>query len=340
MQHLPTPKPSRRSICSLPLCYLTGALVQFAHAQASGAPAAKSGGLYSLLSMLSALAFFALLVGVVRPKTFTFLFKEKTTRKRVCGIFGAAMVGFAIVASAVEPKPVAPAQETAAKSAQTKAQSEASAAEQRAKAAEARAERAEKAAAVASANAFSKTGNPKAPRSKGQSASGKEAAQEAAAPKTRIANGGEELPSNVTVMNIPGVGSRQVGEVDNVEYAVLSAETVPRIGDTRADGVFYVLRVAAANSDKTTHDVTTMLMKLLDDQEREFDPSDQGGMALALSGDQSAESFSAQVQPGVTKQFTLVYDAPADASGLKLKIPAGGFGFGQDAVIKVPTASE
>ncbi len=62
-------------------------------------------------------------------------------------------------------------------------------------------------------------------------------------------------------------------------------------------------------------------------------------MALAATGDQSAEPFSAQVQPGVNKKFTLVFDAPADAKGLKLHIPAG-FGFGRSADIKVPTAGE
>jgi hypothetical protein len=89
-------------------------------------------------------------VGAVRPKTFTFLFKEKTNRKRVCGIFGAAMVGFAIVASAVEPKPVAPvvtAQEKRTRSDWAKAQSQVRAAEQRAKVAVAPAEKAEKARA-------------------------------------------------------------------------------------------------------------------------------------------------------------------------------------------------
>jgi hypothetical protein len=53
-----------------------------------------------------------------------------------------------------------------------------------------------------------------------------------------------------------------------------------------------------------------------------------------------AQLFSAQLQPGVTKKFTLVFDLPSDAKGLKLKIPAGGFGFGQDAVIKVPKEGE
>lgn len=147
------------------------------------------------------------------------------------------------------------------------------------------------------------------------------------------------MPNNVTVQNIQGVGKRQVGVVDDVEFAVLSVERTSRIGGTQADGVFYVLHLVAMNNDKETHDVTTTLMKLLDDWEREFDPSGEGAMALPLEGEESAEPFSAQVQPGVIKKLTLVYDAPADASGLKLHIPAG-FGFGKSADIRVPSAGE
>ena len=53
----------------------------------------------------------------------------------------------------------------------------------------------------------------------------------------------------------------------------------------------------------------------------------------------NARRFSAQLQPRV-KKFTLVFDLPGDAIGLKLNIPAGGFGFGQDAVNKVPKEGE
>jgi hypothetical protein len=63
-------------------------------------------------------------------------------------------------------------------------------------------------------------------------------------------------------------------------------------------------------------------------------------MALSMAGEQSAEAFSAQLQPGVVKKFTLVFDLPNDATGLKLKIPAGGFGFGKSASIKLPKEGE
>jgi hypothetical protein len=146
----------------------------------------------------------------------------------------------------------------------------------------------------------------------------------------------EAMASNVSVQKIDGVGKREVGMVDSVAYVVVKAERMQSIGDTRADGTFIVLRMAANNTDKKTHDINTSLMKPLDDRGREFDPSSQGGMALVMSGDQTAEVMMAQVQPDTVKQFSLVFDGPDNAKGLKLKIPAGSFSMSPDAVIKVP----
>ena len=141
-------------------------------------------------------------------------------------------------------------------------------------------------------------------------------------------------------VDFPGIGKRQVGVVDQVQYAVLSVEKVSSIGRTQADGVFYLLRAVAHNTDKKVHTVMTVRMKMVDDQKREFSASGKGNTELLAEGDQGAQFITTKLQPGVVKKFTLVFDAPDDASGLALKIPAGGFGFGQDAIIKVPNVSE
>jgi hypothetical protein len=273
----------------LPLLLLTGALVQAANAQASGAPAAQPSALYSLVSTLSVFTFLALLVGLFRPKTFAFLFKEKATRGCVCGVFGATWFFLVVLSGPLRPKPVAtanaPTQSTAAPG---KAQDAVRLAENRAKAAEARAARAEKAAA--SANASAKKSREK-----------NDAQNEFAVIDPKAAPKGEELPSNVEVVDIPGVGKRQAGAVDDVVYVIGSAETASALGSEmyrrEADGVFYVLQVVANNTDKKTHNVTTAIMKLVDDQDREFDPSTEGSMALSMAGEASAEPFSAQRQP-------------------------------------------
>ena len=145
--------------------------------------------------------------------------------------------------------------------------------------------------------------------------------------------------SDGDALTIEGVGKREVGMVDDVFYVVLDVEKTPTIGNSftnlQADGQFYILTLRAHNIAKKTHDVNTQIMKLLDDQGREFDPSTQGLLALPADRGQSAQII-AQVQPGTTKTLTLVYDAPADASGLRLKIPGGLFSASGEAVIKLP----
>ena len=318
---------------ALPLSFLTGALVHVAHAQASGAPAAQPSALYSLVSMLSVFAFLGLLVGAVRPKTFGFLFKEKATRGRVCSTFGAAWLFLVVLSGPLRPRPVAtaPTQSASqsapqANAATGKSQDAVRLAENRAKAAEARAERAEKAAAMANAKAKSSTQN--------ESASPESAPS--AAPKD------ESLPSNVKEIEVQGLGKRQIGQVDGVLYTVVQMEKVQTVGgeyfNKSADGVFYILRMRAMNTAKKSHNVRTRQMKLLDDQEREFDPSSEAEAALNVEEKKSV--WSSQLQPGVTRDFNLVYDAPSDATGLKLRIPAGGFGFGRSATLRVPGAGE
>ncbi len=145
---------------------------------------------------------------------------------------------------------------------------------------------------------------------------------------------------NIEVVDIEGVGKREVGMVDDVYYVVIDVEKTPSINSdfnkTQADGAFFILTVRAINDAKKTHNVTTQIMTLLDDRDREFDPSTEGNTALMIAGDSRVQSFSAQLQPGTTKEFVLVYDAPTDASGLRLKIPGGFLSTSGDAVLKLP----
>jgi hypothetical protein len=190
----------------------------------------------------------------------------------------------------------------------------------------------DKAAATASAPAPQRVAaRPEAPKAVAPKAVAAPTAKAAPAKPTP-----EPLPDNISVQEIDGVGKRQIGTVDDVQYAVLKVERVSAIEGTQADGMFYVLRVLARNTDKETHSANTVGMKLIDNQDREFTPSSAGGMALVMSGDKTAEPFTAQLQPDVNKQFTLVYDAPADAKGLKLKIPSGTFSLSGDAAIALP----
>jgi hypothetical protein len=342
----------QRLLSSLPLFFLTGALVQMGHAQAQTPPPATGGFLSTLFSLLGMASLVALIVGLIAPNTFRSLFKEKTSRKRVGWTFTAAFFGCCFLSGATMYRPeVAPQQVTSTQAApsesragntQTGTQSAVRLAENRAKAAEARAVKAEKAAALA--NTAAKTAARKQTARKVIQTAPVPEEDDSPAQVDRFAADTapvrEELPSNITETNIPGVGKRQIGVVDKVEYAVLSVETASSIGSTQADGMFYILRVVASNTDKKTHTVVTSFMKLLDEQDRQFNASAQGNTALMMSGDREAKFVSMPVQPGVLTRFSLVYDAPSDAQGLKLKIPAGMFSFSKSAVIKVPTPDE
>jgi hypothetical protein len=146
--------------------------------------------------------------------------------------------------------------------------------------------------------------------------------------------------SVVRVENIKGIGNREIGVVDKVAYIIFKIEKHASLGNefssTDADGIFVVVRAGAINGNKETHSVTTSLMTLLDDQGREFSPSSKGETALAMSGDPSSEMFMAEVQPGVAKRISLVYDVPESAKGFKLKIPSGMLSTDEAIVIKAP----
>ena len=213
-------------------------------------------------------------------------------------------------------------------SASTQATAAARAADARAKAAESRAKVAEAKAAQAEQRAK----NAEARASK--NTVGNEAGGNTAQPTE------DEASRNVQVVDIKGVGKREAGVVDDVVYVIGTSEKSTAFGNqysqTQADGIFLVLHVAAHNNAKETHDLNTSLMKLQDAQGREFDPSNKGTTALALSGDKSVDIGLTQIQPGTNKKFSLVYDIPDDASGLKLKIPGGFMSTSGDAIIKVP----
>lgn len=146
--------------------------------------------------------------------------------------------------------------------------------------------------------------------------------------------------SNVVVRTVPGVGRREFGLVDGVDYCVVKAEHRASIGDalsqTRAGGQFVIVRLAAENSDRTTHSITLSFITLLDGSGREYSSSSDGQTALVMSGDKSAELLLSELQPSVAKQVSLVYDIPAHDKGLRLKIPHGTFTGGQDAVLNLP----
>ncbi len=159
------------------------------------------------------------------------------------------------------------------------------------------------------------------------------------AEKADAATGKAESQENVSVENIKGLGKREVGTVDDVDYAVVRHEFKKSIGNdfsrTRSDGIFCVVQVGAWNNSKETHNLTTSMIELIDSEGRKFQASSEGTTAMAMSGVKGADLIGTQVHPGVSKSFILVYDVPETDKSFRIHIPAGTFSGGKDATIKV-----
>ncbi len=118
--------------------------------------------------------------------------------------------------------------------------------------------------------------------------------------------------------------------VNNTLHLVDSVKRTKRIssalGSEIADGEFLIIRLLVRNDDKKSRTISASMINLIDHQEREFSASSSGSTALIMSGDKTAEILATEVQPGLQKNISIVFDLPPGATDLKLKIPSGLFG--------------
>lgn len=118
--------------------------------------------------------------------------------------------------------------------------------------------------------------------------------------------------------------------VNNTLHLVDSVKRTKRIssalGSEIADGEFLIIRLLVRNDDKKSRTISASMINLIDAQEREFRASSSGSTALIMSGDKTAEFLATEVQPGLQKNISIVFDIPPGATDLKLKIPSGLFG--------------
>ena len=146
------------------------------------------------------------------------------------------------------------------------------------------------------------------------------------------ASGGENAPASKN-------SNKDIATVDEVTYATAGLERMSAIkgpfSETPADGEFVIVSLLAGNDSKESHTLTTSLIKLLDSQGREFSTSSKGTTALMMSGDKTVDLGLTQVQPGLIKVITLVYDIPPSSKDLKIKIPAGSLSLDKDAVLEL-----
>ncbi|MBD2261082.1 DUF4352 domain-containing protein [Pseudanabaena sp. FACHB-2040] len=119
-------------------------------------------------------------------------------------------------------------------------------------------------------------------------------------------------------------------EINDILHIVLETKRTESIytpiQTTYADGVFIILCFNVHNDGKKARSVSLSMMNLIDSEGREFNSSSDAQLALLTKGDQTAEMLMSEIQPGVTKTVTVVFDISKSSTDLKLRIPCGLFG--------------
>ena len=92
-----------------------------------------------------------------------------------------------------------------------------------------------------------------------------------------------------------------------------------------AQGVFKVITVKVENKGKETKMIDSSMIKLKDAQDRTFERSSDGQIAKGMAQGQ-VDLFLQQVQPSLSVTGEIVFDIPADATGLVLQVKDSMFG--------------
>ena len=85
--------------------------------------------------------------------------------------------------------------------------------------------------------------------------------------------------------------------------------------------VFLLVFFTEENMDKKTKTVSNDRFWIIDSQDREFRASSKGSLTLAVQYKQ--EWLMSEIQPGIKHKAVTLFEIPEDATGLKIKIPAG-----------------
>jgi tetratricopeptide (TPR) repeat protein len=113
--------------------------------------------------------------------------------------------------------------------------------------------------------------------------------------------------------------------VDQTVHYVKEIECTPFIynylGNTDADGEFLIIRLIVRNEGKKARTISASMMTIIDSKEREYSVSSKGQTALTMNGDQTVEFLVSEIQPGLQKIITIIFDLVPGVNNLSLKIP-------------------
>lgn len=121
----------------------------------------------------------------------------------------------------------------------------------------------------------------------------------------------------------------EVAQNGDLAFTVTKVTEAKSLGNSytkkNAQGVFKVITVKVENKGKETKTIDSSMLKLKDAQDRTFERSIDGQTAKGLAQGQ-VDLFLQQVQPSLSVTGEIVFDIPADATGLVLQAKDSMFG--------------
>ncbi len=117
----------------------------------------------------------------------------------------------------------------------------------------------------------------------------------------------------------------------DLAFTVISVSKKQSLGNSytkkTAQGIYYVITVKITNKGDSTATFDSSMAKMTDSQNRQFDHSTDGQIALGMSQGK-VDLFLQQVQPSLTYTGDLVFDVPADIADPFLVVKGGYFSSG------------
>jgi hypothetical protein len=106
---------------------------------------------------------------------------------------------------------------------------------------------------------------------------------------------------------------------DKLVYTINKVETTQKIGNKTSEGKFVIVNASVLNNDKEPRMITSTVFEITDEKDRKFRTTDDMNVAFKV-GD---TIMYKDLNPGLSKTGNIVFEVPADATRLKLKVASG-----------------
>lgn len=125
-------------------------------------------------------------------------------------------------------------------------------------------------------------------------------------------------------------------KIEDLSYSVNEIMALPIIGSDymyqEAKGIFIVASISVKNNGKKSAYIGTNNFKLIDSQDREYKADSMDSVYLSTMGFEALPVFE-DLGAGLQAEGYLVFDVPADDTGMKLKIDGTGLFSGSGYII-------